>query len=67
MLLGGTLVVYHNPLRRDTFGPRAVTPQRYVLTDRDGAIKEVAGATLDATHADAIRAGRIARMDVQLG
>jgi hypothetical protein len=67
VLLGGTLVVYHNPLRRDTFGPRAVTPQRYVLTDRDGAIKEVAGATLDATHADAIRAGRIARMDVQLG
>ncbi len=67
VLLGGTLVVYHNPLRRATFGLRGVTPQRYTLTDRRGTVHAITGATIGAEKAEQIRAGAFTRIDVHLG
>ncbi|MCX7005140.1 MAG: hypothetical protein NTV22_17940, partial [bacterium] len=67
VVLGGTLVVYHNPLRRDTFGPRGVTPLRYTLADRTGAVHEITGGTIGAAAAEQMRAGAFTRIDVHLG
>ncbi len=67
VLLGDMLVVYHNPLRRATFGPRGVTPQRYTLADRCGGMHEITGATIGADKAEQLRAGAFTRIDVHLG
>jgi hypothetical protein len=61
-LLGSTLLVYHNPARRDTFGLNAVAPTRYVL---DNAT-QIDGDTLDEDVATRLRNREIRRMDVYL-
>ena len=42
--LGSTLVVYHNPDRRDTFGPDRVHIQSFRLLDAEGKTIETAGS-----------------------
>lgn len=66
VLLGGTLVVYHNPARRDTFGPAAVAVRGFDLTDRQGKTVAVAGSSLDGMLVDAVREGRWQRIDIRL-
>jgi hypothetical protein len=62
-LLGSILLVYHNPLRRKTYGPNAVKPVRYRLdTQREMTPPEIMG---DA--AEQIRRRSIRRLDVWLG
>ena len=61
-LLGTLLLVYHNPLRRDTFGTEAVRPVRYVLDGRD----EYPGPALDTAAALRIRDRLCGRIDVWL-
>ena len=65
-LLGGTLLVYINPQRRDTFGAEAVLPQRYKLHRRDGSILTVEGTDLEGATAEALRLGHFRRVDVML-
>jgi len=65
-LLGGTLLVYINPQRRDTFGAEAVLPQRYKLHRRDGSILTVEGTDLEGATAEALRLGHFRRVDVIL-
>ncbi len=65
-LLGMSLVVYENPLRRPTWGAGGVSPVRYDVFYVDGSKHSVAAAALPALHAEAVRAGRVARMDVLL-
>ncbi|NTV28546.1 MAG: hypothetical protein HGA80_00500 [Candidatus Omnitrophica bacterium] len=66
--MGRTLVVYHNPLRRDTFGPGKVEPQRIVLHyEKTGKAQEVSGGAVGAPYAADVRAGKIRRIDVHLG
>ncbi len=67
VLLGSMLVVYHNPRRRDTFGPRAVRPQRYELTLCDGVTHALHAEWLGEHYASQIRSGAITRIDVHLG
>jgi hypothetical protein len=66
-LWGSTLLVYLNPARRDTFGPDGVRPVGYLLHARDGSARAVEGRYLAATDAEALRAGRLRRVDVMLG
>lgn len=65
-LLGHTLLVYVNPLRRDTFGAQAVTPAQFTLQRRDGQVQRVAGLQLTGALAQAVRAGEFSRIDVEL-
>lgn len=67
-LFGKTLVVYHNPKRKDTFGPEAVTVQKIILTYPDGQEPiTVSGATIQSPWAGDIRSRKVARIDVHLG
>jgi hypothetical protein len=65
--LGRTLVVYHNPSRRDTFGVSGAEPRRYRLTYADGCLLTVDGALLEEQPARDVREGRVERLDVELG
>jgi hypothetical protein len=64
--LGSTLLVYLNPMRRDSFGPDAATPSRFRLYGRDGAEKAVDGPHLEGADAEALRLGQWRRVDVWL-
>lgn len=66
-LLGHTLVVYHNPERRSTWGDDAVSPVAWSLTYRDGRVVDLAEDHVPAPHAEAVREGAVRRMDVTLG
>ncbi len=65
-LLGRALVVYSNPGRKDTFGPRGAGPVAYRLTYRDGRDVRVLGPSVPAPHAAAVRDGAVRRLDVTL-
>ena len=64
--LGRTIVVYHNPERKDTYGDGAKVTA-YRLTYRDGRTSEVAAGTLATRDALDVREGRVARIDAFLG
>lgn len=64
--IGRTLLVYHNPKRKDTFGDGAVKAVSYHLVYRDGKEKVVAGETLGTSLALDVREGRVQRIDVAL-
>ncbi|MFH1725672.1 MAG: cellobiose phosphorylase [Elusimicrobiota bacterium] len=64
-LLGRTLVVYHNPARKPTYGPKGARPASYRLEYRDGRTVEAAGAVA-SPHAEAVREGAVRRIDVTL-
>jgi hypothetical protein len=65
-LLGNTLLVYLNPQHIDTFGPGAAAPCRFTLYGRDGSVQTVQGRQLEGATAQALRAGEIRRVDVEL-
>jgi hypothetical protein len=64
--LGHTLLVYINSSRQDTFGPQAVQPRRYRLYAQDGAAHAVEGEALIGAWAEALRLGRLRRVEVVL-
>ncbi len=65
-LLGNTLLVYVNPQRLDSFGPRGAMPRRFTLHGRDGVVRSVEGPQLQGATAQALRAGDFRRVDVEL-
>ena len=67
--LGGTLVVYHNPGRKDTYGPEAPSIQRMVLSyyDESKRDEELKGASLTQAYASAVRSGAVRRLDAFFG
>ncbi|MDD4734480.1 MAG: hypothetical protein PHP44_00070 [Kiritimatiellae bacterium] len=67
MFMGGTLITYSNPKRRDTFGAKAVKPVRFNVTTRGGVVKEFSGETLNTQTAQAIRQGDVASIEITLG
>lgn len=67
MFLSDTLICFHNPTRRDTFGSNAASPVKWKLTDTAGNVHEYAGAQLIGEAAQRLRAGRIRRIDIELG
>lgn len=65
--LGSTLVVYHNPDRRDTFGPDRVHIQSFRLLDAEGKTIETAGSIVPLPLSTQIREGAFPRIDVFFG
>ncbi len=64
--LGQTLVVYHNPGRKSSYGPGGARIIGCDFAFRDGGTREVDGSTFDTELALAVREGQVARMDVRL-
>ena len=65
-LFGKTLVTYHNPGRKDTFGPEAVQPRSWRITDTEGNVDQFEGKILGTDLASKIRAGRVASISIEL-
>ncbi|CAD6879613.1 hypothetical protein [Methylomonas albis] len=65
-LFGSTLLVYSNPLRRDTFGPHAVKPCQYRLYGRDSGTQTFTADCIAGQTAEALRLGQFRRVDVLL-
>jgi hypothetical protein len=65
--LGSTLVVYHNPSRRDTFGEKAVVAREIVIRYSSGLQKpiELTDATIPTLYAQDIRENKVERIDVK--
>ncbi|CAM4093731.1 cellobiose phosphorylase [Mesobacillus thioparans] len=64
-MLGKTQVTYHNPSRRNTFGEDGAKTVKYGL-HMNGEVVEVQGKQLQETYAQAVRDGKVSRMDVYL-
>jgi hypothetical protein len=61
-LLGGTLLVYHNQKRKNTFGSDAVVPARYTLDETE----EIKCSLVSDGLAEKIRSCSFSRVDVWL-
>lgn len=66
MFLGSILVSYHNPERKDTFGPSRVAPALWTVVDLDGDSHTFAGSFLEAEIAEKIRQRQVRRIEVEL-
>jgi hypothetical protein len=64
--LGKTLVVYHNPKKKNTFGPKKAEIQEYQLHYSESKTHTVQGNTISMPQALAIRDGEVVRIDVYL-
>ncbi|MFH1715397.1 MAG: hypothetical protein ABH857_04300 [Elusimicrobiota bacterium] len=65
--LGKTIVIYHNPLRKDTYGPDGAKIKKMLLVYSSKESIEVKGAVLSGRPAHDLRSGKVIRMDVELG
>ena len=62
-----TLVVYYNPKRLDTFGPKAVLTQKMEVTYLGQKKSEkIEGSILSQKLAEDVRAHQIERIDIHL-
>ncbi|MBI4309008.1 MAG: hypothetical protein HY591_01610, partial [Candidatus Omnitrophica bacterium] len=65
--LNAVLVVYHNPKRRDTFGPGAVGPVKMTIKYAgDQKPVEITGGVLVGEAAEAVRGKKVERIDITL-
>ncbi len=64
--MGRTLIVYHNPKRHDTFGPRNAVIRRVILHYAGKKTKEISGSVVPAPFAEDVRAGKVARIDMMM-
>ncbi|MCG2704705.1 MAG: cellobiose phosphorylase, partial [Candidatus Omnitrophica bacterium] len=64
--LGGTLIVYHNPKRRDTFSKNGVKAASYILRKKNGEEVVLKGNVIPSPVALEIRDGLYERIDVAL-
>ncbi len=65
-LLGGTLLVYSNPKRRDTFGKNAVRPTAITLKKKNKEEISLKGAIIPSSIALKVREGYYDRIEVVL-
>ncbi len=66
--LAKTLVVYHNPLRQNTYGAKSVSASKIILTYPDSRRKvEITGGVVQGDVAKEIRSGLVSRIDIILG
>jgi hypothetical protein len=63
-LFAKTLVTYHNPRAKDTFGAQGVKAQKIVLSYPNRKSIEVAGSVLGEAHARDVREGLLEKIDV---
>ncbi len=64
--LGSTLVVYHNPKRKDTFGPKKASIDNMILTYPDKGQVVVQSSIIPSPYSNDIRDGKLARLDIFL-
>ena len=64
--MGQALVVYHNPARKDTFGPQALSARRIVLKYRGHRSEELVGEAIPSPFALDVRDGKVERIDIHL-
>ncbi|MFH0753580.1 MAG: hypothetical protein V2A70_03340 [Candidatus Omnitrophota bacterium] len=64
--MGKILVVYHNPQRKDTFGPQHVEPRRVVLHYVGKKIRKIDSGVIPSPYALDVRSGKVMRIDVEL-
>ena len=64
--LGSTLVVYHNPKRKDTFGPKKASIDNMILTYPDKGQVAVQSSIIPSPYSNDIRDGKLARLDIFL-
>jgi len=66
-LLGTTLVRYHNPQRKDTFGSNHARLQQIILTYHDRKDPVVlSSSTITTPYSYDIRSGKVSKIDVEL-
>lgn len=66
MFLSRTLVTYHNPKRKATYGPQGVTPHEWRLTLKNGKVETFSGSQLPGEMAQKVRNRRVTRIDITL-
>lgn len=64
-LLSHSIVTYHNPLHRSTYGPTPVQPTKILISD-DTRSEEIYGASLPSPWAEKLRAGKKLKIEVEL-
>lgn len=64
--LNKTLVIYHNPKRKDTFGPKAAKIKEITLKPQDKPNVILKTSYINSPLALDVRAGKIARIDILL-
>lgn len=62
--LNGTLVVYHNPKRMDTFSPKAKVKKIDLLYSGQTKAINIKNNIIGAPHAEDVREGKVDRIDV---
>jgi len=67
VFLGKTLVTYHNPGKRDTYGENGVLPRKWKLVDFNGKTQEIESDIVDGELAIDIRERKIRKIDIVLG
>lgn len=67
LFLGKVLLCYRNPSGRNTFGAGAVKPVRLVMEMTDGERREVQGEMLRGSDAEALRSGKVRKLEIILG
>lgn len=66
--LGSTLVIYHNPKRKDTFGASGAKIKKVELTYADGKKPVViSNSVISAPYAQDVRLRKVQRIDISLG
>lgn len=66
MFLGNTLITYHNPSLKHTFGEDAAKPACWMLKDWSGNALELQGPSLPDEYARRLRDGRYASLWIEL-
>jgi hypothetical protein len=65
-LFSKTLVIYHNPERKNTFGPQASEINSYEIKNNDASVKKIASKIIDTETALDIRNGKVKIINVFL-
>ncbi|MDD5504434.1 MAG: cellobiose phosphorylase [Candidatus Omnitrophica bacterium] len=64
--LSKTQVVYHNPLRKDTFGPSGAKIKSIFMRWTDGRTARFKGASIPYPYSNDIRKGDISRIEIEM-
>lgn len=64
--LNKTLVTYHNPKLRNTFGVKGVSPGMYIFEDDAGELITINSGVIPHPYAEKIRSGKVKKIDVYL-
>ncbi|MDP2939407.1 MAG: hypothetical protein Q8O13_04915 [Candidatus Omnitrophota bacterium] len=64
--LGSTLVAYHNPKRKNTFGKNAASIKQIILTYLNGRKMKIDGGPITSPYSEEVRDRKFSRIDIEL-